>query len=203
MQPKDYEDLVYYIERIAGLKHIEDEEKFNRIVKRTEMIEQNDGDGPYYTLTKFSGALYMFAASIVKIEEYIKKGPSALALYPELVKERLNSIFLMIALDFSETPGGRYKDAGPFSAEEFRDSFLEPKYLEALANNKKLTIFFDGGYGYSAGFLEETFGGLIRKGYNAEDILNNIIFISQQEPKIIEEISTYMIEAQSFSRERK
>lgn len=72
---------------------------------------------------------------------------------------------LVIAKEFSETPGGRYKRSGKFSAEEFRDNILEDRYNKCLQSGENLVIDFDGGYGYSSGFLEESFGGFIRKGY--------------------------------------
>lgn len=59
---------------------------------------------------------------------------------------------------------------------------------------EKLIIDFDGGYGYSTGFLEETFGGMIRKGYALSELLNHMNFISNEEPEIIMQVITYMKE---------
>ncbi len=197
-------DLVYYIERIAGLKPIDDLEKFNRIDKKTAMIEHKEEKELYYTTSDFATMLYIFSLTILRLDEFVKEGPKALSLYPELVKERLNSVFLIIASDYSETPGGRYIADGNFSGEDFRDNCLEPRYLKALALNKKLVICFDGGYGYSVGFLEETFGGMIRKGYSSSDILNNIVFISNQDPNLVKTITNFMLdEEERLKRVRK
>lgn len=68
-----------------------------------------------------------------------------------------------VAKDFTENPGGRYRDEGPFSGEEFRDRFLEIMVPEAVAMEQKIFIDFDGTYGCTNGFLEEAFGGFIRK----------------------------------------
>lgn len=70
---------------------------------------------------------------------------------------------IVVSKDFTEIPGGRYREQGNHSAEEFRDEYLYPKYLTCLKNNEKLIIDLDGGYGYATTFLEEAFGGLIRK----------------------------------------
>lgn len=95
-----------------------------------------------------------------------------------------------IVRDFTDTPGGRYKSDGKYSGEEFFNSILLPKY-EKLGENEKLLINFDGSYGYPVSFLEEVFGGLSRK-FGYEDVLNKLEFISDDEPKIIEDIKRYI-----------
>ncbi len=90
-------------------------------------------------------------------------------------------IEIYIANEYSETLGGRFIRGGRYSGEEFRDTLLLPRYLEALNGNKKLRIYFDGTYGYSPSFLDEAFGGLarLRKG---EDTLSVMEFVSNDEP---------------------
>ena len=119
--------------------------------------------------------------------------------------ELLKRFSINIAEDYSETPGARYISDGPFSGEEFRDKLLEPRYLNCLSLGIKLIIDFDGGYGYPITFLEETFGGLVRKGYSGLDLLNNIVFISNEEPEIIEDITKFILEEEQrqFPRSRK
>ena len=71
---------------------------------------------------------------------------------------------IILALEFSNTPGPRYKKQGPDSGEAFRDMLLEPAITEAETNGAPLTVDLDGSrYGYPVGWLEEVFGGLIRK----------------------------------------
>ena len=75
-------------------------------------------------------------------------------------------ITVRIAADFSRHPAGRYLRDGPFSGEAFRKKFLEPH----LAKGEDLTIEFDGARGYGSSFLEEAFGGLVRKGFPKETL---------------------------------
>ena len=72
-------------------------------------------------------------------------------------------MIISVVNDFTDTPGARYKSQGSYSGEEFRNEILYPKFKEALKENKVLTVDLDGGYGYGSSFLEESFGGLVRK----------------------------------------
>lgn len=60
---------------------------------------------------------------------------------------------------FSATPGGRYREEGQWSGEEFRDDVLVP-LLEA---GHDVVVDLDGPLGFTSSFLEEVFGGLVRK----------------------------------------
>jgi hypothetical protein len=62
--------------------------------------------------------------------------------------------------DFTEFPGGRYREDGTFSGEEFRNDILIP----ALNANDRVVVVLDGTAGYPSSFLEEAFGGMIRAG---------------------------------------
>lgn len=86
-------------------------------------------------------------------------------------------------------PGPRYKRLGPASGEDFRD-WIEHE----LSSGEELTIDLDGTEGYGSSFLEESFGGLIRKGYDPEKI-KNIKIISNEEPELVEEITEYIEDA--------
>lgn len=101
---------------------------------------------------------------------------------------------IIIAKDFTDTPGGRFKAEGNFSGELFREEFLLPQYLDAKSKHEKLQVDFDGGYGYAPSFLEEAFGGLVRT-LHGENILNNIDLISSDEPEIINKIKKYVNDA--------
>lgn len=102
-------------------------------------------------------------------------------------------IEINIARDYTKTPGGRFIKEGPFSGEDFRKRILIPKYEEAEATGECLRIILDGGYGYGSSFLEEAFGGLVREGYNLRP--DQIIIISNEEPKLVEDINSYIINA--------
>jgi len=68
-----------------------------------------------------------------------------------------------IARDFSRYPGGRYKRHGKNSGEAFRDELLVPRLTEAIREDRQLCVKIDGVRGYGSSFLEEAFGGLVRK----------------------------------------
>ncbi|WP_082560820.1 STAS-like domain-containing protein [Caulobacter sp. Root487D2Y] len=67
-----------------------------------------------------------------------------------------------VAEVFSPFLGGRYRDDGPWSGEEFRDDLLLPRLEEAFASHSQLVIILDGVAGVPSSFLEEAFGGLLR-----------------------------------------
>lgn len=92
-----------------------------------------------------------------------------------------------IALDFSDTPGGRYRKEGLFSGEEFREDALKPLYIKALEHGEKLYINMDGCYGYPSSFIDESFGGLSRE-LNDPNIMDNIVIKCDEQPNIIDEI---------------
>ena len=55
-------------------------------------------------------------------------------------------INIKVAIDFSNTPGGRFIKEGPNSGEEFRNKLLEPKYIEAKEKKEKILIDLDNCY---------------------------------------------------------
>ena len=104
-------------------------------------------------------------------------------------------IYINIANDYTDSPGGRFVADGKFSGEEFRENLLHPKYMEAIEKETKLCINFDGCYGYPSSFLDEAFGGLARK-LRDKSILENMELICNDEPGIIEDIKEYVSETQ-------
>ena len=98
--------------------------------------------------------------------------------------------------DFSKYPGPRYIRLGDFSGEEFRNNILIP----ALKQNDEVTVNFDGVYGYGSSFLEEAFGGLVRRGVDKNKIKklkDNLI--CNDDPSIIVEVKKYIDEALSVN----
>ncbi|EGR2303306.1 DUF4325 domain-containing protein [Vibrio parahaemolyticus] len=98
---------------------------------------------------------------------------------------------IVIAKDFSEYPGPRYKSLGCFSAEEFMDELLLP----ALDKSNVVTVIFDGVLGFGSSFLEEAFGGLVRKGYSIDELASRLNFISEDDKYLIPEIWGYIKDA--------
>ena len=109
-----------------------------------------------------------------------------------------NGIWLRIATDFSEIPGGRGRDEGDHSGEEFREEHLEPRFAEALERGAILYVDLDGVEGYATSFLEEAFGGLTRK-YSGrltpDEITRRIQFKSDEVHSFVAECHKYIREA--------
>lgn len=81
---------------------------------------------------------------------------------------------ILIYKDFSSTPFGRYVTDGPNSAERFRRECLVPAFS---ANQGPIEVDFNGiALAIGPSFLEEAFGGLIRKeGIPKENVKKNLI----------------------------
>lgn len=94
---------------------------------------------------------------------------------------------LSIAQDFTRYPAGRFESDGPYSGENFRDNFLVP----AMELGTPVTIDLDGVRGFGSSFLEEAFGGLVRKGYSSEQVLSIFTFASS-DPSLEIEIKDYI-----------
>ena len=107
-----------------------------------------------------------------------------------------------IVKDFSDTPGGRTQSEGKYSGESFRESLLLPGYIAAKEKNEKLIINFDGAFGYPPSFLDESFGGLVKK-LHQKDILNNIIIESNDDLTVEKRIYKYVKEAEEELSGRK
>lgn len=100
------------------------------------------------------------------------------------------SKLINIAKDFGRHPGGRYRTDGDASGEAFREDHLIP----ALQSNDSIVIELDGTRGYGSSFLEECFGGAVRKGISVEDMLSKIEFKSS-DSSIPYEIKQYINDA--------
>jgi len=97
--------------------------------------------------------------------------------------------------DFSVTPFGRYKTDSPFSAEAFREILIS-KLNEAIEQEDVVTIILDNVYGLGSSFLEESFGGLVRKGYfTKEQLLSSsprLLNFETEHNFYLEEIEEYI-----------
>lgn len=114
----------------------------------------------------------------------------------------MSNLVICIARDFSAVPGARYPDEGDFSGEDFRKKVLIPKLIEAKSLNVQLLIDLDGTAGYGTSFLEEVFGGLIRIDNYTLDELNNLLdFKSDEDPEYINEIKSYMKDAEDNKKD--
>lgn len=92
-----------------------------------------------------------------------------------------------IAKDFTRYPAGRYRADGPYSGEVFRDKFLEP----SLSDGESVKVILDGARGYGSSFLEEAFGGLVRKGFSVDQV-HAMVKIVSADPSLKQEIEDYI-----------
>jgi hypothetical protein len=88
-----------------------------------------------------------------------------------------------VAADFSRFPAGRYRSDGPAPGEAFRDDHLVP----ALKKNARVVVLLDGTLGYGSSFLEEAFGGLVRRcNFSAKDLHQRLVLESRDRTLIAE-----------------
>ena len=96
--------------------------------------------------------------------------------------------------DFSRHPGPRYRAQGPASGEELREGWLVPELTKAAASGGTLIVDLGGTeYGLPIGFLEEAFGGLVRR-MGAETVKRHLE-IDNDEHEDANEIERVMREA--------
>lgn len=93
-----------------------------------------------------------------------------------------------IGRQFSRYPAGRYVADGPFSGEAFRERLLVP----ALRSGARVIVEMDGTVGYGSSFLEEAFGGLVRQGFQASELLQRIELRCDSDPSIVGEVEEYI-----------
>lgn len=93
---------------------------------------------------------------------------------------------------FSRYPAGRYLSDGPFSGEKFLNDCLLP-YIN---REEKLQIDFDGVRGCGSSFLEEAFGGLVRKVNKKNYVSKKLAFVSKEDPFLISEVESYIRDAE-------
>lgn len=102
--------------------------------------------------------------------------------------ERVHNID--IGNDFAKHLGGRYKKDSEKSGEEFLETILEPAFLKY----DKTIVHLDSLEGYSAGFMEEAFGGIVRK-YGYETALKKIVLETEKRPYLKKQVLKWMEEA--------
>lgn len=98
---------------------------------------------------------------------------------------------ISVARDFTRYPAGRYKQNGETSGEAFRERFLE----EPLKKGEQITVDFDGTVGYGSSFLEEAFGGLVRKLHLTSDFVFQHLTLKSSDASICDEVRDYVRDA--------
>jgi len=101
---------------------------------------------------------------------------------------------ILISKQFSKTPFGRYASDGPNSAERFRKECLVPAFLNATA---PVEVDFDGiSLAIGSSFLEEAFGGLVRKEGIDKDKLKKLLIVKSELPFYKQQISRFIDKAE-------
>jgi hypothetical protein len=103
-------------------------------------------------------------------------------------EEKKDYTEISVAKDFSEYPAGRFTSESEFSGQAFLEKILFP----ALDSYNIVTIDLDGVFGYPGSFLEEAFGGLVRKGYMANELEGRLNIISKTQLHVTHQIWTYI-----------
>ncbi|SFF82230.1 protein of unknown function [Duganella sp. CF458] len=84
-----------------------------------------------------------------------------------------------IAKEFSAYPVGRFYTDGPDSGERFREEFLAP----AMKDGGLVRVELGGTEGYGSSFLEEAFGGVVRKFNLSEaDVATRLELVADDDP---------------------
>lgn len=105
----------------------------------------------------------------------------------------MGNLVLHIAKEYSRCPGARYESEGEFSGEKFREELLLPRLKEAIGKGVMLEVVLDGSAGYSTAFIEEAFGGLIRKErMTLQEIEDHLHIISDEDSTYIDDIKNYL-----------
>jgi len=87
-------------------------------------------------------------------------------------------------------PFGRYRDPhGDASGEVFREEVLLPAFRRS---NDTVVVDLDGARGLSPSFLEEAFGGLVRRGVARAEVLKRLKIKSALDPSFVETINNYV-----------
>jgi hypothetical protein len=98
-----------------------------------------------------------------------------------------------VSTDFTRFPSGRFKKNGSTSGEAFREQFLE----KPISEGQKVVVVLDGTVGYGSSFLEEAFGGLVRKLKVSADRVLSLMDFQASDTSLVDEIKQYVRDADS------
>lgn len=105
-------------------------------------------------------------------------------------------MLIKISAHFSKCPGPRRRTQGQYSGEEFRD-IIVPEIKKAIEKDEVLTIDFDGLCGLGRGWIEESFGGLVRvSGFSADVLWKHMKLVGREDQDYIDEAWQDILDAQ-------
>lgn len=91
----------------------------------------------------------------------------------------------MVAEEFTEDLGARYREDGPYTGEEFLEDYLKKEVAAAIAGGYVLCVNFDGVQGTPTSFLSEAFGGLRRNRlWSAETLEQHVKIEAPNSPEL-------------------
>lgn len=93
-----------------------------------------------------------------------------------------------IAKEYTDCPGGRFIENGPYSGEDFRENVLK-RLIRECKPEEKINLVFDGAYGYPVSFLDEAFR-VLAKEIGKNEILMLFNFESNDDPRLVDEIKS-------------
>jgi uncharacterized protein DUF4325 len=103
----------------------------------------------------------------------------------------LQRVELNVAKEFARIPGPRKRAEGEFSGEEFLETQLRPRFIEAQQSGATLHVNLDGTVGYGTSFLEEAFGGLARE-FGVREVEQHLEVTCTDEPYLQDQIWKYI-----------
>lgn len=87
-----------------------------------------------------------------------------------------NDLEIAIA-DFAQYPSGRDERDGEFNGARFRTTILAPAVRAALESGSRVIISLSNVMSFGSSFLEEAFGGLVRKEQISRTDLKKVLHI--------------------------
>lgn len=98
---------------------------------------------------------------------------------------------LVVAKEFSDHPGARYKTDGEWSGERFLEEFLRERFLKAVKGKHILLVDVDKMQGCPSSFISGSFG-ILSQAYTPAVVFQHLQIKSDDNPirkeRIIQEI---------------
>jgi hypothetical protein len=110
----------------------------------------------------------------------------------------MEKIIINVAADFTDAPGARDRGDGPYSGEQFFEEILEPKFIQAQAENRGVFINLDGTWGYASSFISGAFTRLADK-FGSVTVLKLLDFQSNDDPSLPEKIATEVKKSKNYA----
>ena len=102
-----------------------------------------------------------------------------------------DDIRLDVAQAHTNTPGGRYRRQGPGSGEDLREGHLLKALKAAEEDGVRCIVHLDGAeFGYRSGYLEEAFGGLVRR--RGAAAVERLVVTCEDDPEAASEAREYI-----------